>query len=333
MKDKEIKTLIKILKHKKREDLADLLIGSCSEVDESSSYGSLWHSVISSFLIFSPLEKYYKLRELSQEDYEFLLDSVLDIYPHIEEAPEIVSIQFRLLVEDDDPLAAFLISSQNNTMRIFLSYSSYDKELCGRIKRELELYGFEVFLAHDDINPTEEWREIILQNLEGTDIFLPVLTQSFKTSRWTDQECGIAIARNKFIISVSIEDNDPYGFLSKYQSLKFRTDIIQHSCKEIVKAIREDERFKKRLLDLLVVTLCNSNSFEQTSRTLDFILDFKDISEDQVKSIAQASAKNSQIYNFFYIKEKLKPIFDKSSGLDQKIISEFEAKLENKTIT
>ena len=37
------------------------------------------------------------------------------------------------------------------TIHVFISYSSKDKVLAGKIKRTLEGYGLSVFLAHDDI--------------------------------------------------------------------------------------------------------------------------------------------------------------------------------------
>jgi len=95
MEDKDIKTLIKILTIKKKK-LAKLLEDCYSEIEQSGTYGSFPHSVISTFLIYAPLEKFYRLKELNEKDKEIILNSVLDIYPLSANSPEITSIEFRL---------------------------------------------------------------------------------------------------------------------------------------------------------------------------------------------------------------------------------------------
>jgi len=68
MSNEDINLLIKILNLKKHQDLANLLRGSSSDISESSQYGTYLFSVISTFIIYSPLEKYYKLRQIKEDD-------------------------------------------------------------------------------------------------------------------------------------------------------------------------------------------------------------------------------------------------------------------------
>ncbi len=60
----------------------------------------------------------------------------------------------------------------------FLSYSSRDKKLAGLIKKELDFFGFDTFLAHDDLVPSVEWQRTIVCRLKGCQVFLPLLTDS-----------------------------------------------------------------------------------------------------------------------------------------------------------
>ncbi len=71
-------------------------------------------------------------------------------------------------------------------LRVFISYTSLDKKLAGELKSYLAQYGIRVFLAHDTINPTDEWQVKILEALEKMDVFIPLLTKEFKLSDWTD---------------------------------------------------------------------------------------------------------------------------------------------------
>jgi hypothetical protein len=68
------------------------------------------------------------------------------------------------------------------------------------VKGFLSTFGMDVFLAHDDLQPSAEWQKEIVQALRKCDVFIPLLTRSFHSSLWTDQETGIAIARKKLIL-------------------------------------------------------------------------------------------------------------------------------------
>lgn len=104
-----------------------------------------------------------------------------------------------------------------DSFRIFFSYSTDDKTIVGKLKEQLEFMGFEVFLAHDDIEPNIEWQYDIIKNIKGCDTFIPLLTKSFRESAWTDQEIGMAVATDKFIVALQV-DFPPYGFLGKNQA-------------------------------------------------------------------------------------------------------------------
>lgn len=85
--------------------------------------------------------------------------------------------------------------SSIKSIRIFISHSSKDKALAGNIKSTLETYfGFEVFVAHDDIQPMAVWEDKIKEELYSTDIVITLLTDDFKMSDFADQECGFALA-------------------------------------------------------------------------------------------------------------------------------------------
>jgi len=64
----------------------------------------------------------------------------------------------------------------------FLSYSHQDRRLAGAIKIVLDYYGFDTFLAHEDLQPSVEWQQVIVRQLKGCAVFLPLLTESFAKS-------------------------------------------------------------------------------------------------------------------------------------------------------
>src|SRR5208282_6463612 len=100
-----------------------------------------------------------------------------------------------------------------------------------RVKDSLSVLGMDVFLAHEDLEPSVEWQKEILRALKKCDVFIPLLTRSFHSSLWTDQETGIAVARGKVILPVRFSVL-PYGFIGKFQALKARRNL-QESCWKI----------------------------------------------------------------------------------------------------
>ncbi|GBE17291.1 hypothetical protein BMS3Abin15_01132 [bacterium BMS3Abin15] len=102
MNKKDIKLISSVLKRKGQPDLADLLAGAYGEIDESSTYGNYLNSTISQYLFYLPLENFHKLKNISRKDKKNLLDSVLYLYPHQDESPEIVNIELRVLREDEE---------------------------------------------------------------------------------------------------------------------------------------------------------------------------------------------------------------------------------------
>lgn len=301
MNDKDIRLLRKLLKQEGRNDLAELLNGSLGSVNESNQFGSYLNSVISSYEIHAPLDKYFSLKKLSESDKKIILNLILDIYPHRDEFPEIVNIDIRLLRDEDgETLSQEKVdSSPISSIRVFISYNHDDKVIAGRLRSFLENCNLEVFLAHEDISPSLEWQNVILQNLESIDIFIPLLSNNFIQSKWTDQETGFALAKNKFIIPVSIDDTNPYGFIGKFQSLKLLKTEIYAAYRQVVETIFNNEKYAVRMTNLLINSYEKSSSFDAAGNKLSLLLKIKKMNQEQIDKIINAAIENSQIrYSF-----------------------------------
>lgn len=210
------------------------------------------------------------------------------------------------------------------TIRVFLSYSHKDKGLIGLVKSFLEWYGLEVFIAHEDIKPSSEWEKVIWQNLESIDIFIPIITNNFSLSKWTDQESGIALAKDKFIIPISIAGNVPYGFLNKLQALKFKMkdeDEIDESCDKIIEIIKKEGKFTKALIDSFIKTLPNISSFKQADSKIPFLSTFDSLTEEQVNEIIKHSIQHRQIHASWHYNRVTKSYFENLIKKYKKLIN------------
>jgi hypothetical protein len=134
-------------------------------------------------------------------------------------------------------------SSEPRMPGVFLSYSSLDRSIAGMVKACLKQYGLDVFLAHEDITPSDVWVETIQENLNSCDVFIPIISQNFRESLWTDQEVGQAVQRfeaqgKPVIIPLKI-NMVPYGFIGKIQADTLDTDSPEKTCERIVSVIQE----------------------------------------------------------------------------------------------
>ncbi|MDD2999286.1 MAG: abortive infection family protein [Candidatus Riflebacteria bacterium] len=89
-----MKTIIKILKQRGYSRQAELLQNSIYQVIASSSYGSAWHSLISTAEIFSPVDAYVKLLALSCSDQEPILEAFKAVFPPRDNSEEVRFISF-----------------------------------------------------------------------------------------------------------------------------------------------------------------------------------------------------------------------------------------------
>jgi len=190
--------------------------------------------------------------------------------------------------------------------KVFISYSSHDKQLGGLFKQSFEKYaGFSVFLAHDDISPALEWEVKIIKNLKSTDIVIPLITDNYRGSEFTDQELGMSLALNKIIIPIKLSNINPYGFISKLQALKCRhnqNDIINAVATIVFVLVSNNEfnTYKDLVIDSVIGAFCNSDSYKTTRTIIRTLTKINTYNTYQIDSLKKAIKTNSQIYDEVY---------------------------------
>jgi len=192
-------------------------------------------------------------------------------------------------------------------MKVFISYASSDKKIAHKIKEGLEGYGMDAFLAHDDIKPTEEWQKRILEELNYAQVFMPLMTEQFLASIWTDQETGFAIAKDCLIIPLKVTE-DPHGFISRYQALKVKADLSK-TCSEIMHTIAENSSLGSEMRNLIIEMLGESWSYANAAKNAEILNGLSGYTPGQIKKIARYAMENSQVYDSFDAKDILRPFF------------------------
>ena len=191
-------------------------------------------------------------------------------------------------------------------MLAFLSHSHKDKRVAARIKTRLKQYGVEVFLAHKDISPSEDWEQTIVSQLKRCEVFLPLLTKDFRKSLWTDQETGMAFSLGKFIIPLRISTN-PYGFISKVQALKLGGNPSSESAWKIVRTLASHRQCRREVQNGVIGLFVESGSFKEAVRNVKKLRVLSPFSTRQLNTIVEGSGKNQNIYGSW----RTRPYLDK----------------------
>lgn len=180
-------------------------------------------------------------------------------------------------------------------MRTFISYASNFKRTAGRIKEYLDQYGFNCFLAHEDIPPQTVWPAEILREIERCDLFLPLLTSGFIESFYCQQETGFAYCRDVEILPVYVS-KAPMGMIADIQAVRFNRRKFESSCWRIVKHVAKNTSLSKPVLDALIKEFGESGSYDDACERAEKILSEFDLSPKQVRTIKRYIKRNSQIH-------------------------------------
>lgn len=196
-------------------------------------------------------------------------------------------------------------------IQAFLSYSSKDKEIAGQVKENLEKYGIEAFLAHEDIEVSEDWKEVIIKKLEDCEIFIPIISNNFKESDWADQESGIAFYQKKIIAPIYI-DKPPYGFIGKFQGEKLNSNVSM-TCEKILETVKKYPVYD-RIRDGFIAFFAKSAEYLEANERAQLIEGFEPYSEKQVKEIVSSFIDNPQITGAFVAQATMDDFVKKHSS-------------------
>lgn len=200
-------------------------------------------------------------------------------------------------------------------VRVFLSHKATVKVHSSQLKQALARCGIAAFVAHEDIEPTQEWLREIERALFSMDALVALLTPDFHDSKWTDQEVGVAIGRGVPLIAVRL-GLDPYGLMGKGQGLGgcnwSDTDNFALSVFRLLHLRLAD---KSRLFECALSAYSESVSFADSAWKVEHLLSsFDDLTPAQLERVVTAYQTNNQNKNSFKGMNLLQPLLEQWTG-------------------
>jgi hypothetical protein len=180
---------------------------------------------------------------------------------------QLIELQ-RHVLPDDASLA--LTASLNDgpweagAFRLFVSHTNANRQRAGGLRRVLGGWGVDAFVAHDTIEPTREWQDVIEAALMTCDALCALVTEDFVQSRWCDQEVGFAVARGILVVPLKV-GADPHGFIGKYQALTIQeaTSVLDVAGK-LFEALAKGPTTALAMAPAIVRRYEKSGSFDNT---------------------------------------------------------------------
>ena len=193
--------------------------------------------------------------------------------------------------------------------RLFLSHVSKHKKRVAELKNALAIYGVRAFVAHEDIQPTQDWQSEIETALNTMHGMAAILTSEFKDSEWTDQEVGYALGSGIKIIAVNV-GHLPHGLLARQQALGANLDNSLLMAKGIVSVLVKDPSTHSRMRDALVEALVGSYSWERTKLVVTQLESIGAITAENAERIRVALKENSQVSKALGIPMRLESLLE-----------------------
>lgn len=182
-------------------------------------------------------------------------------------------------------------------LRLFASHRDTQKAHVHQVAEGLARFGIGVFVAHDSIEPGEEWDSRILDELGNCHGGVVFLVDDFITSTWCDQEVGWLLGRGVPVLPLKYHTNDPYGPLGRHQALKVPSNMTTIDLAlKIAAWFAARPEVAPQIGTSLANALVSAASFDRANQIFAMLQGLNGLTGSQVAAIATAVRDNDQVY-------------------------------------
>src|SRR5262249_10495524 len=107
---------------------------------------------------------------------------------------------------------------RSHLMRIFIAYSSKDRDYAEAVYELLQTIGQDVFWANETFRPGAQF-ESLLGEIRQCDMLLLIWSKDPAASSWVNQEVGAGLGTLRYVAAVSLDETPLPGFLAHRTAL------------------------------------------------------------------------------------------------------------------
>jgi len=188
--------------------------------------------------------------------------------------------------------------------RLFVSHLATKRAFAAELQETLLDFGISCFIAHNDIEPTQEWQTQIETALATCDALVALLHENFHASNWTDQEIGFAMGRGVPVYSVRF-GQDPYGFIGRFQAFNGSKKTAVAISRELFDAYRKNKQTQRRMSEILMALFEQSGSFADAKVRIGYLEELELWGPSFSTRIRSAAKSNNQISGSWGVPERV----------------------------
>ncbi|HEV2314720.1 MAG TPA: toll/interleukin-1 receptor domain-containing protein [Candidatus Acidoferrales bacterium] len=200
---------------------------------------------------------------------------------------------------------------QKGMFRLFVTHLSEHCGYAGQLQEALFVFGISCFVAHTDIIPTQEWQLEIETALATCDALVALLHPNFHQSNWTDQEIGFAMGRGIPVFSVRFCEDDPYGFIGRFQAFNGNGKAVEALAKELFDAYRKNKQTQHRMAEGLIGLFEASGSFALARTRVAYLEELERWEPSFSTRILAALKNNRQIADSWGVDTRVNALVEK----------------------
>ena len=199
-----------------------------------------------------------------------------------------------------------------NERKAFVSYATAKRTAGGAVKSCLGRFGYDCFLAHEDLHVSEEWKHRILEELGAADIFVALLSKEFMESKWCGQELGFILSRPEvLVVPVSLDGTAPFGFIEHLHGIRVNRGNLDEVLEEVLYRKRP-----RQMIPAQIERVRSVGSFRGAEAVvLPLVPHFALFTNQEVDDFVMAIAANSEVWDAARCKSEYIPRFVKVNGL------------------
>lgn len=193
---------------------------------------------------------------------------------------------------------------RKDMLRVFVSHLARERKAAAELQKAMLDFGMSGFVAHNDIEPTQEWQTQIETALATCDTLVALLHDGFHESKWTDQEIGFAMGRGVPVYSVRY-GQDPYGFIGRFQAFNAGRKSPAKLAESLFDAYRKDKQTQNKVGETLVKLFEESGTFADAKARIGYLEDLESWDASYPARIKAAAKSNSQISGSWGVPERV----------------------------
>jgi hypothetical protein len=190
-----------------------------------------------------------------------------------------------------------------DTFRLFVSHAHSTAAVAGEMRNFLRDFLVEAFVAHDDIEPSEKWQQVIESALLTCHAAVALVTPDFRESKWCDQEIGFCIARSICVVPL-LYGVDPHGFLGGFQGVKLNSPTYPYAAGRqagisVLNIVASRPETRERMVPSIVRRYSASFSFDNTREVFPQLLSIpvEAWTPTLVAEVEMAAEANRQVFD------------------------------------